>query len=280
VLITRGRLITYPRGWVKVGRQLLRSSIDDVALLILLSNDDGIDAPGLAALERAFAPLGDVVVVAPAEEQSAKSHSLTMFEPLRVSRRGERRYAVTGTPADCAYIGVHHLCGRPPDLVVSGVNRGVNLGDDVHYSGTVAAAMEGALIGVPAVAVSLAAAPGKRDDARPWDLAAGLALRVARALLDDPLDGHAFLNLNVPDVPELQGLKVARQGKHWYHPLVEQKEDPRGRPYFWLGGDHRAYCDEPDTDGHWFARGYATLTPMRPDLTAHRLLERVGRWGL
>lgn len=272
-------------------------------MLILLSNDDGVEAPGLAALADALAaPDVEIVVVAPREEQSAKSHSLTLYEPLRVEEwtprgrvsTGARWYAARGTPADCVYLGVHQLAGRRPDVVLSGINYGSNLGDDVHYSGTVAAAMEAALMGIPALAVSLGT--GDRDKGDPiWETAGEIARRVMRAMLADPLPLHTFLNLNVPGVPldKLLGLRVTPMGKRFYHPLVQTNRDPRGRAYYWIGGGHDRFegwtrstpeegeADLPaDLDGWWFERGYATLTPLHPDMTARACLERIERWSL
>jgi 5'-nucleotidase len=248
----------------------------------MLSNDDGIEAPGLHALEDLFGPRASVVVVAPHSEQSAKSHALTMWEPLRAHRRGPHRYAVTGTPADCAYIGLHKLCDPRPDVVISGVNRGSNIGDDVHYSGTVAAAMEAALIGVPALAVSLGLLRDVADRQHHWATAAAIALDVVQRMLADPLDKHCFLNLNVPDLPleEVRGIKICRMGRQSYHPLVDEKRDPRGKPYYWIGGDHKGWSEDEESDGCWFGRGYATLTPLQPDLTAERQLDRLRGWGL
>lgn len=276
-------------------------------MLILLSNDDGVEAPGLGALVEALAaPDVEIVVSAPRHEQSAKSHSLTLYEPLRVEpwvpraaprigpNGGVSWFAVAGTPADSVYVGVHRLCSRRPDIVISGVNYGTNLGDDVHYSGTVAAAMEAALIGIPAIAVSLGT--GDRDPGDPiYETAAEYARRVMVALLADPLPRHMFLNLNVPGRPldRIAGLKVTPMGKRYYHPMVQMNRDPRGRAYYWIGGPHDRFdgwerpaeidAPEPpedDLDGWWFERGYATLTPLHPDLTAFDTLERLQRWSL
>lgn len=272
-------------------------------MLILLSNDDGVEAPGLHALVEALAGPGvTLVVVAPREEQSAKSHSLTLYAPLRVEAWQPREaslrekatwYAVSGTPADCVYLGVHKLCPRRPDVVVSGINNGTNLGDDVHYSGTVAAAMEGALIGLPALAVSLGT--GDRDRGEPiWETAGVVAKRLVHALLRDPLPGHTFLNLNVPGVPleRLAGLRIIPMGKRYYHPLAQLSRDPRGKTWYWIGGGHDRFDDwdrqeapdearaEEGLDGWWFERGYATLTPLHPDMTARASLEQVATWKL
>lgn len=250
-------------------------------MLVLLSNDDGIDAPGLHVLRAAAASLGDTLVVAPHVERSAQSHALTMHEPLRVLPRGPGVHACTGLPADCVYIGVHHLAERRPDLVLSGINRGPNIGDDVHYSGTVGAAEEAALMGIPALAVSLFTESRNAPDHH-WQTAATLALRVARAMLADPLPPRVFLNLNVPDLPaaDIAGIKAARLGRREYRPLVARNVDPRGRDYYWVGGEPLDLDPTEDTDGYWFSRGYATLTPLHPDQTHLASLSRLARWDL
>lgn len=247
-------------------------------MLILLSNDDGIEAAGLRALEAAMADLGEVWTVAPATEQSAKSHALTMHEPLRVTSHGERRYAVSGTPADSVYLAAHHLLPRKPDLVVSGINRGSNLSNDVMYSGTVAAAREAASFDIPSVAVSLWA----RSRDPNWGTAQKVARRVVEETIRRGLPGGILLNLNVPDVAYegLKGLRVVPLGRRYYHPTVAVNTDPRGRKYYWIGGDHDRFDDLPDTDGPLCEAGYAVLTPLHMDLTAHEVLPSLRAWGM
>lgn len=247
-------------------------------MLILLSNDDGIEAAGLRALEAAMADLGDVWTVAPATEQSAKSHSLTMHEPLRVAAHGERRFSVSGTPADSVYLAAHHLLPRKPDLVVSGINRGSNLSNDVMYSGTVAAAREAASFDIPSVAVSLWV-----QNADPhWKTAQQVARRVVEETIRRGLPRGVLLNLNVPDVaPEgLKGIRVAPLGRRYYHPTVYENTDPRGRKYYWIGGDHDRFDDLPGTDGPLCEAGFAVVTPLHMDLTAHEVLPTVADWKL
>jgi len=250
-------------------------------MLLLLSNDDGIEAPGLDSLARALAALGRVIVVAPTGERSAQSHALTMHEPLRVYDRGPDRYACSGQPADCVYLGVHQLCPVRPDLVVAGINRGSNLGDDIHYSGTVGAAEEAALMGIPALSVSLHAERSQAPDHH-WDSAATLALRVLRALLADPLPPRVHLNLNVPDRPlhQIPGIHAASLGRRDYAPLVAENRDPRGREYYWVGGEPLGLDQTEGTDGFWFDQGWATLTPLHPDLTHRESMGRIGAWAL
>jgi 5'-nucleotidase len=245
-------------------------------MLILLSNDDGIEAPGLAALESAMADLGEVWTVAPATEQSAKSHSLTMHEPLRVIESGERRFAVTGTPADSVYLALHHLLPRRPDFVVSGINRGSNLGNDVVYSGTVAAAREAASFDIPAVAVSL----WVKGNAPHWATAQQVARQVVEEAMRRGLPRGVLLNLNVPDRPadELRGVRVAALGRRYYHASVSVNTDPRGRKYYWIGGDHDRFGDDPDTDGPLCEAGWSVVTPLHMDLTAHEELPGLRAW--
>jgi 5'-nucleotidase len=234
---------------------------------ILVSNDDGVDAPGIRALADAVSVLGTVWRIAPVSEQSAKSHSLTLHKPLRAQRRGERVFAVSGTPADCIYLATYELMDHPPDLVISGVNRGANLGNDVHYSGTVAAAREACLAGAPAIAVSLHTAPD--DDTAHWATACDVALHVARAVVDGGLPPATLLNVNVPNVPlpELRGIRAATLGTRRYENRVTRRTDPWGRDYYWIGGTHLGFAGLPGSDGVLIEEGYATVTPLFSDPT-------------
>jgi 5'-nucleotidase len=245
---------------------------------VLLTNDDGIDAPGLRALSDELARQAEVWTVAPQHERSAMSHSLTMHKPLRLQDRGERRFSVSGTPADCVYLGLHHLLPEAPDLVVSGINHGGNLGADVHYSGTVAGAREACLHGVSAVAVSLYYLPDDREMF--WATAAQTASRVVAALVERPLPPQVFLNVNVPNVrPEaLRGIRAARLGDRMYHPRVDERIDPRGRPYVWIGGPHAGFGDVEDADGPLVVEGWATATPLSAVLTDEATLAELRAW--
>lgn len=228
---------------------------------LLLSNDDGIDAPGLQALEERMRTLGTVWTVAPDKERSAQSHALTLTEPLRAIPLGERRWAVSGTPADCVYLAVHHLLERHPAVVVSGINDGSNLGNDVHYSGTVAAAREACLHGLTAVSISL----HRRGGERPlWDTACAVAERVVQQLADCPLPRWVHLNVNVPNIPleELKGLRACVLGRRTYAPLVDLRRDPRGRQYFWIGGGHDRFEPDELSDGRAVEEGWASVTPI------------------
>lgn len=247
---------------------------------VLLSNDDGIDAAGLRALEAALLPLGELWVVAPATEQSAKSHSFTMHEPLRLIEHGPRRFSVSGTPADAVYLAVHNVLPAPPDIIVSGINRGSNLGTDVHYSGTVAAAREGAGFDIPGVALSL----HKHDDdvVLHWETAQVVARRVVEEVLARGLPPGIVLNVNVPNRPlaELRGTRIAPMGRRRYLPLVTENVDPRGRKYYWIGGPHDRFDDDELADGPLCEAGFAVVTPLQLDITAHPLLAGLRSWDL
>lgn len=233
-------------------------------MIILVSNDDGIRAAGICALETALAPLGDVWVVAPDREQSAASHSLSLHRPLRVEAIDERHFAVDGTPTDAVNLGINGILRRKPDLVVSGVNHGGNLGDDVTYSGTVSAAMEGTLLGVPSIAVSLVAREHP-DFAAAADFSASLA----RAIANWGLPRDTLLNVNVPGIGRsaLRGYRITRQGKRRYGDAIVENRDPRGRKYYWIGGEDLGFVPAEGTDCSAVADGYISITPLHLDLT-------------
>ncbi|MFZ5444980.1 MAG: 5'/3'-nucleotidase SurE [Myxococcota bacterium] len=244
---------------------------------ILVSNDDGIHARGLQALVEAVEPLGEVWVVAPQHEQSATSHSLSLHHPLRIQQHGERRFSVDGTPADCVYLALNHLMkGQRPTLVLSGINHGPNLADDVIYSGTVAAAMEGSLLGVPAIAFSLAT---RRTFE--FEHAAKFARALVQTALTRPLAPRLLLNVNLPSYGPINGYVVTRLGRHTYGADVIEKEDPRGRKYYWIGGTGYEHVTEKGTDVtavHDERR--ASITPIMLDLTEHSLLAPLREWRL
>ena len=243
----------------------------DPVPLLLVSNDDGIHSPGLAALEAALATLGEVVVVAPDREQSACSHALTLHRPLRIDRIGEGRYVVDGTPTDCINLAINGLLPRRAALVVSGINKGANLGDDVTYSGTVSAAMEGTLLGVPSIAVSLI---GRHEFA--FDAAATFARRLAEWVLTHGLPADTLLNVNVPQ-PRDGGIPVGvqrtRMGRRRYGDAIVEKVDPRGRKYYWIGGEELDFVEEEGTDFFAVRQGLISGTPIHLDLTNYRSFE-------
>ncbi len=243
--------------------------------LILISNDDGFDAPGIVALAEALADLGEVWVVAPDREQSAKSHSISLDRPLRADERGPSQWAVEGTPADSVYLALHHILPRRPALVASGINHGYNLGSDFFYSGTVAAAVEGAVRGVPAFAISL-----ERGDSRGIEQAARFAHALAHAILSEGLPAKTLLNVNVPNRAELQGYRWTRLGQRAYRDQVEVRTDLRGQRYFWIGGPEIEVEDAPGSDGQAVRAGVVSITPLDLDLTSHTLLGALPGWRL
>ena len=248
---------------------------------ILVSNDDGVEAAGLRALAEGLLELGEVAVCAPDREQSATSRSISLHRPLRIEQLpawgpdGQiERWSVDGTPTDAVYIGLNQvLKGRPPDLVASGINRGPNLANDVHYSGTVAAAMEGCVGGVPSFAIS-------QVKSRDYSNAAKFAAALARQIVEHGLPPGTLLNVNVPPgVP--QGAQITRIGRRTYTAAVVEKLDPRGRAYYWIGGDEQAHEHVPGSDcDAVFDRRLISVTPLHLDLTAHELVEELKRWEL
>jgi 5'-nucleotidase len=242
---------------------------------ILITNDDGFGAEGLQALERSLEGLGPIWVVAPDREQSGQGHALTLNHPLRLEKRGPRRFAVQGTPTDCIYLGVHRILPERPRLVVSGINRGTNLGDDITYSGTVSAAFEGTLIGVPSFAVSQQVHDGAADFA----VAARFTRALAEVILDRGLPPDTLINVNVPHGAP-GGVRVTRQGKRLYPGGVIERKDPKGRTYFWIGGAPAEWADDAECDFAALAEGMISLTPLHLDLTNHKVMNEVRHWNL
>jgi 5'-nucleotidase len=247
---------------------------------ILISNDDGIRSTGLKALHRRLSDLGEVVVVAPDRERSATSHSFTLDRPLRVSEVEPGWFAVDGTPADCVYLGLLKLCPSPPQLLVSGINHGFNLGSDVFYSGTVACAVEAALRDVPAIAVSLEWKRGLQRDLESFSASADLAHALARAVLREGLPKATLLNVNVPQDARPGAYQWTCLGRRLYRDQVDERADLRGRRYYWIGGPAAGYGDVPGSDCHAVRDRYASVTPLDLDLTHEGLLERLPSWRL
>ena len=250
---------------------------------ILLSNDDGVHAAGLKILQKELQKLGDVWVVAPLEEKSTTGHSLTIHKPLRLIEMGPRFYGVSGSPADCVYLGIREVMGAMPDLVVSGPNRGANLGQDVYYSGTVSAAREACILGLRAIAVSLAVdfAKSKPESQLHYDTAAKATVRLIRELEDVEFPKHTLLNFNVPDLPisRVKGTRVTRQGFRYYSGGVVRRKDHRGKDYFWVGGKYEGFRKEEGTDCHTVESGYSSLTPLKLDSTDLSFLSSLSLHG-
>ena len=242
---------------------------------ILVSNDDGYLATGIIVLTEALVEIADVVVVAPDRNRSAASNSLTVHSPLRVSKIAENRYSVDGTPSDCVHLALTGLLDDEPDLVVSGINHGANLGDDVIYSGTVAAAMEGRFLGLPTIAVSLAG-----DRLTHFDTAARVVTEMVQKLERASLAPDITLNVNVPDRPydELTGVIAARLGfRHKSEPVIRTR-DPHGRTIYWVGPAGKGQDAGPGTDFHAVDQGAVAVTPLKVDLTRHETLPQLKEW--
>lgn len=243
---------------------------------ILVTNDDGIQSPGILALAEQLSTIGEITVVAPDRERSAVGHSLTLHSPLRAEEVRPGFFAVDGTPTDCVHLGIHGLLNKRPDLVVSGINKGGNLGDDITYSGTVSAAMEATLMGVPAFAVSLAGDSYRYED---FQGAAEFSTRLASLLQHHTLPADTFFNVNVP-VPDYRGVRVTRQGKRIYEDVIVEKQDPRGRKYYWIGGGELGFHNIEGTDFHAISSGFVSITPLHLDLTNYRSFQALSSWNL
>ena len=252
------------------------------AMRILLTNDDGVNARGLKVLERIAAAFSDDIwVVAPTEERSGAGHSLTLTVPVRLRKLGEKRFCVTGTPTDAVMMGLAEIMKEArPDLILSGVNRGANLGEDVTYSGTVSAAMEGALAGIPSIALSQVYARQGMGDSVPFGAAEAWGERVLRPLLETPMAPRTLVNINFPAVPAeaVRGVKVARQGLRDYGRLrIERRTDPRGYDYYWFALGPMIETPGHSTDLEAVAEGFVAVTPLHLDLTHEPSLQRLAQ---
>ncbi len=244
--------------------------------IILLTNDDGIHAPGLAALAESLAGLGRLITVAPDREQSAASHALTLRRPLRILPEGPDRYSVDGTPTDCVVAAFNGLLDERPDLVISGMNHGPNMGDDVTYSGTVSAAFEGAILGVPSLAVSLAT-----FDAHDYETAYAVIPWIVNAVVHHGLPERALLNVNVPSIPleTHRGIRITHLGHRVYQDVLEVRTDPRGKDYYWIGGDKPTWKHEEGSDFTAINDGFTSITPLSLDLTHTELAKDMASWS-
>ena len=244
---------------------------------VLISNDDGYRAEGLRRLADALRPLAEITIVAPDRNRSGASNSLTLDRPLRVWQEAADMYCTDGTPTDCVHLAISGLFDFEHDMVVSGVNDGANLGDDVLYSGTVAAAVEGRFLGLPTMAISLCTGAGGGGH---FETGAQVARLLVAQLLERPLEASLILNVNVPDVPfaELRGFRASRLGYRHRSAPVMRAQDPRGRPVYWVGPAGPEQDAGPGTDFDTVARGYVSVTPLQVDLTRHAVLPTLGKW--
>ncbi|MGE5173060.1 MAG: 5'/3'-nucleotidase SurE [Betaproteobacteria bacterium] len=241
-------------------------------MMILVTNDDGVYSPGIQTLAKRLRELDTVVIVAPDRERSAAGHSMTLHRPLLIEELRESMYSVNGTPTDCVNIAVKGLLKETPRLIISGINKGPNLGDDVTYSGTVAGAIEGILLGIPSFAISLAA----REEFR-FSEAAEVALRTADQILEQGLPAGTLLNINVPNLPisEIQGTRITRLGKRIYHQMTVERVDPRGKKYYWIGGGEPDWEREEGTDLDAVDRRFVSVTPLHLDFTDYSSFDRL-----
>jgi len=252
-------------------------------MLVLLSNDDGYQAEGIKALAGELKKLGRVVIVAPLWEQSGTSHSLTIYRPLRTRKISTDIYAVSGTPTDAVMIAVYCILNRKPDILVSGINHGPNMGDDVTYSGTVAAAMEGTILGIPSIAISQVVSNGEAvPGSRRFGKAARFAARLVKAVKKNGIPKGTLLNVNVPAYKKADSrrYRFTRLGERVYHDVITEKIDPRGEPYFWIGGHYTVTDKGPDTDYGAVQRNYISVTPLDIDLTAREFYNTLKNWKI
>lgn len=243
---------------------------------ILITNDDGIHSPGIRALQQALSPIGRTVVIAPDRDNSAVSHSLTMNRPLKVTPLKEDIYTIDGTPTDCVAVGLNKILSVVPDLLVSGINSGVNLGDDISYSGTVSAAIEGTMYGIPSMAISV-------GGEHPFDFRAAkkIAHCMAEKVLKNKLPDNTLLNINVPSSENYNDIKVTRQGRRLWENSIQETRDPRGNTHYWIGGGNPLPDSGEDTDVYVFACGNVSITPIQLDLTNHAGISYLKRtWRL
>lgn len=242
---------------------------------ILICNDDGFDAPGIQVLEEALAPLADVFVVAPDTQQSASSHSLTLRRPIGVKRVGERRFRVEGTPTDCVVLALQVVLDRKPDLVVSGINHGPNMGEDVHYSGTVAAAFEGAILGVPSIAFS-----ALQRSVADVETHTRLVRRIVESALERGLPPQTVLNVNIPDpsVGAIKGLRITKLGSRVYENFIDPPAGGELRDHYTIGGKQPVWRDDDGSDIAAVRMGYVSVTPLDFDLTDYKAIVDMERW--
>jgi 5'-nucleotidase len=245
---------------------------------ILITNDDGIRAAGLNTLERSLSELGRVVTVAPENEQSATSHAITLDRPLRIKEYSEDRFSVTGTPTDCVLLAIHRILDARPDLVVSGINHGPNMGEDVTYSGTVAAAIEGNILDIDSIAISITS---WNPDS--FEAAGRISRYLASRMLERESKGERFLwNVNIPSLPEeeLRGLRVTKLGSRVYNDSIVKNTDPRGKDYFWIGGGEPGWNDDEKSDFSAVSGGYVSVTPLKVDMTDYKSVIGLEQWKL
>jgi 5'-nucleotidase len=248
---------------------------------VVLSNDDGIYAPGIRAFYNAIKDLANVQIVAPSEEQSAVGHAITLFDPIKTKKAYKNGKllgtAVSGTPADCVKLAICELCETPPDLVLSGINLGANTGISVLYSGTVSAATEATILGIPSIAVSLCTFTDPL-----WDTAETIARNVFKYALESKMPSDALLNVNIPNLPleEIKGTQIVPVARSRFNEIFHKRTDPRGNLYYWLDGELEILEDRKETDAHALNEGYVTITPISFDLTNYAAMDKMRGWNV
>ncbi len=247
--------------------------------VIFVTNDDGGASQGIKTIAKTLESVGEVYVVAPETEQSAVAHALTLHRPLKFERIDKKTYFVNGTPTDCVIIGVNKLLPQKPDIIVSGINNGGNLGDDITYSGTVAAAIEGTLLGIPSIAISLVREDPdmgiyRKETVRLRE-AANFAKKLTAMVLEKGLPKDTLLNVNIPNAPKIKGVKITRQGKMLYDNSIQELSDPRGRKYYWIGGGMPLWEAGENTDFEAVQNGFISITPVHLDLTNYNALRYI-----
>lgn len=249
---------------------------------ILISNDDGIESPGILKLAEQLKSVGNVTVVAPARERSTSGHSLTLHKPLRCYEVAPQYYSISGSPADCVYMATRLIMKKKPDVIVSGINRGANLGNDIYYSGTVAAAREGAYFGCKAIAFSLALGHHLDKTENHWDTAASFAKVFVPTAVKKGFPLNHILNVNIPNLPmgEIKGVKMSKQGLRYYTDEITDRVDPRNRHYYWLGGEYKGFENIPGSDCVHVDQGYISIVPLKIDSTDYELLEEMKQWEI
>ena len=248
-------------------------------MIILVTNDDGINSEGIRVLADAMSEIGEVFIVAPDRQRSAVGLSITLDQPLRVERLSDRKFSVNGTPSDCVQLAIHSLMKTPPDLIVSGINDGHNLGYDIFCSGTVGAAMVGTMFGIPSIAVSIAISD--ENHSKVWyDTAAKMVIKASKAVIENTIPHGTLLNVNVPNLPisEIEGIEITRHCNATYDIEIHNRKDPRGKEYFWVGGVFQICGDHTNTDLEALSNNKVSITPLHLDLTDYEMMKKMSNW--
>ncbi|MDQ1328907.1 MAG: 5-nucleotidase SurE [Candidatus Poribacteria bacterium] len=248
-------------------------------MIILVTNDDGINSEGIRVLADAMSEIGEVFIVAPDRQRSAVGLSITLDQPLRVERLSDKKFSVNGMPTDCVELAIYKLMETPPDLVISGINDGQNLGYDIYHSGTVGAAITGTMFGIPSIAISIALSDEYQNNIR-YDTAANIAVKVSKAVIENKIPHGKLLNVNVPNLPisELEGIEITRHCNATYDIEIHHRKDPRGKEYFWVGGIFQTCGDHSKTDLEALKNNKVSITPLHLDLTDYEMMKKMSNW--